>query len=131
MASELVALVVDDDEDQNVIFAAALERAGYLVRAARNGFEARQIMSEIVPDIVILDMHMPGLSGDVILKEMRNDPRLKDVRVIVATSDSSFVASLQFQAELVLLKPIGFSQLSQLASRFAQRADSASDGQKK
>jgi hypothetical protein len=48
---------------------------------------------------------------------------LKHIRVIVATSDSSFVSSLQFSAEMVLLKPIGFLQLTQLASRFAQKSN--------
>lgn len=121
MASELIALVVDDDEDQNIIFTAALEQAGYTVRSARNGYEAREILAEIVPTLVILDLHMPGISGDVVLKEIRADARLKNIRVIVATSDAAFVSSLQFSAELVLLKPIGFSQLSQLASRFAPK----------
>ena len=121
MESGLIALVIDDDEDQNIIFTAALEQAGYVVKSALNGYEARQVLSEIVPDMVILDLHMPGITGDVILKEIRNNPRLKDVRVIVATSDSAFVASLQFSTELVLLKPIGFAQLSQLAKRFAQK----------
>lgn len=127
MESGLIALVVDDDEDQNIIFCAALEQAGYDVKSARDGFQAREILADLVPDMVILDMHMPGLTGDVILKEMRNNPRLKDVRVIVATSDSSFVVSLQSQAELVLLKPIGFSQLSQLASRFSHKSDTSSN----
>jgi CheY-like chemotaxis protein len=121
MEAELLALVVEDDADQNVIFTAALEQAGYTVRSIHNGFEARQVLAELVPTMVILDLHMPGVSGDVILKEIREDERLKDVRVIVATSDSSFVSSLQFSAELVLLKPVGFSQLSQLAKRFAHK----------
>lgn len=121
MESQLVALVVDDDEDQNVIFAAALEQAGYLVKSAHNGMEARKFLTEIIPNLIILDLHMPGVSGDVILKEIRTNEDLKNIRVIVATSDAAFVSSLQFSAELVLLKPIGFSQLSQLAKRFAQK----------
>lgn len=121
MESDLIALVVDDDEDQNVIFSAALEQAGYTVKSARNGLDARKLLAECVPTLVILDLHMPGVSGDVILREIRTDDRLKNIRVIVATSDAAFVASLQFSAELVLLKPIGFSQLSQLAKRFAQK----------
>ena len=124
MESGLIALVVDDDDDQNIIFTAALEQAGYTVRSAHNGAEARQVLAEVVPHLMVLDLHMPGITGDVILKEIRNDPRLQHIRVIVATSDSAFVSSLQFSAELVLLKPIGFSQLKQLASRFAQKPNS-------
>lgn len=121
MESNLVALVVEDDEDQNIIFTAALEQAGYTVHSLYDGIAARQLLTESVPAIVILDLHMPGVNGDVVLREIRSTPRLKDIRVIVATSDSSFAASLELRTELVLLKPIGFSQLSQLASRFAQK----------
>jgi CheY-like chemotaxis protein len=101
-----------------------LEKAGYTVKSVYDGTTAQKLLAEIVPAIVILDLHMPGVNGDVVLRQIRSDSRLKDIRVIVATSDSTFVASLQFQSELVLLKPIGFSQLSQLASRFAQKSDS-------
>lgn len=121
MEPKPVALVVEDDEDQNIIFTAALEQAGYVVKSVYDGITARQVLAEIIPLIVVLDLHMPGVNGDVVLREIRTSPRLKDIRVIIATSDSSFAASLELRTELVLLKPIGFSQLSQLASRFAQK----------
>jgi len=121
MEPKPIALVIEDDQDQNIIFSAALEKAGYTVKSIYDGTTAQKLLAEIVPAIVILDLHMPGVNGDVVLKQIRGDSRLKDIRVIIATSDSTFVASLEFQAELVLLKPIGFSQLSQLASRFAEK----------
>lgn len=127
MEPKPIALVIEDDQDQNIIFTAALEKAGYTVKSIYDGTTAQKLLAEIVPAIVILDLHMPGVNGDVVLKQIRGDSRLKDIRVIVATSDSTFVASLQFQAELVLLKPIGFSQLAQLASRFAENQNHPTD----
>ena len=116
-----MALIVEDNEDLNAIFTSALEKAGYEVISAFDGTTARQILADHVPSLIVLDLHMPGISGDVVLKHIRQDPRLKDIRVILATADAAFADALHVQADLVLLKPISFSQLSQLASRFAPR----------
>jgi CheY-like chemotaxis protein len=124
-----IALVVEDDEDQNIIFSAALERAGYIVEPAFSGRMAQQLLEQLVPAMVILDLHMPDFNGDVVLKQIQSDSRLKDVIVVVATSDASFAAKLDIEAEFVLIKPVGFSQLSQLATRLSQHGNaSASKG---
>ena len=52
------------------------------------------------------------------LQQIRADVRLDDTRVFLATADANMAAQLRDQAELVLLKPIGFSQLKDLAERF-------------
>ena len=127
MEPKPIALVIEDDEDQNIIFSAALEKAGYSVEPAFTGKMAQQLLDELTPTVVVLDLHMPDFNGDVVLKGIRSNPRLKDVMVIVATSDSAFAATLRPEVELVLLKPVGFSQLSQLASRFTQNSDSPAD----
>lgn len=120
MNTKPIALVIEDDEDQNIIFSAALERAGYIVEPAFTGKMAQQLLNQIVPAMVILDLHMPDFNGDVILKQIRDDARLKDVLVIIATADPSLASTLDIQAELVLLKPVGFAQLSQLATRLSK-----------
>jgi len=121
MEPKPLALVVEDNEDLNSIFSSALEKAGYIVESVYDGIRAQEILSEIVPSIITLDLHMPGVGGDVVLRRIRSDSRLKDVRVIVATADARSADAMQFQPELVLLKPISFSQLSELAKRFAPR----------
>ncbi|HUC20488.1 MAG TPA: response regulator [Candidatus Polarisedimenticolaceae bacterium] len=121
MEPKPIALVIEDNEDLNSIFTSALEKAGYIVQSVYDGAAAMEILSEIVPSIITLDLHMPGMSGDMVLKHIRNDVRLKGVRVIVATADARSADAMQFQPELVLLKPISFSQLSDLASRFAPK----------
>jgi CheY-like chemotaxis protein len=118
-----LALVIEDNEDLNAIFSSALEKAGYSVQSVYDGVSAKELLSEIVPAIITLDLHMPGMSGEVVLRHIRSDARLKDVRVIVATADARSASAMQFKPELVLLKPISFSQLSQLASRFAPRSN--------
>ncbi len=123
IALKPIALIVEDDPDQNIIFTAALTQAGYIVKSAYDGVEARAFLAEVLPTVVVLDLHLPRVTGDVILNEIRNDPRLKQVVVIVATSDASLISTLHLDAELVLLKPIGFTQLGQLVSRFVPKTD--------
>jgi CheY-like chemotaxis protein len=123
MTPQPIALVIEDNEDLNSIFSFALDKAGYIVKSVYNGLAAQEFLTEIIPSIVILDLHMPGMSGEVILKYIRTDDKLKNIRVIVATADSALASALQFKTELVLLKPISFSQLSQLASRFIPKQD--------
>src|SRR5512138_1384043 len=113
-----IALVVEDNADQNLVFTMALNKAGFSTESIHNGTDAQQRLKEIVPQIVILDLHMPDIDGNVILAQIRNDKRLAKVNVVLATADAIFADALQSQAELVLLKPVSFSQLSELASRF-------------
>ena len=123
METKPVALIIEDNEDLNAIFSSALEKAGYEVTSVYDGTTAKKILAEVVPALIVLDLHMPGVSGDVVLKFIRDDERLKDSRVILATADAAFADALHGQADLVLLKPISFSQLSLLASRFAPKPD--------
>lgn len=113
-----IALVVEDNADQNLVFTMALNKAGFSTESIHNGTDAQQRLKEIVPQIVILDLHMPDIDGNIILAQIRNDKRLAKVNVVLATADAIFADALQSQAELVLLKPVSFSQLSELASRF-------------
>jgi len=96
----------------------ALNKAGYSTESIHNGKDAQKRLKEVVPHVVILDLHLPDIDGNIILGQIRNDKRLSKANVILATADAVFAEALQSQAELVLLKPVSFSQLSDLASRF-------------
>ena len=118
MGKKPLAYIVEDNKDTVTIFRGALELADYEVEVAYDGATAKKRLTEIVPDLIILDLHIPNISGDVVLKHIRADERLKDTRVFLATADANMASQLRDQAELVLLKPIGFSQLRDLAERF-------------
>lgn len=117
MDTKPLALIIEDDEDQNLVFTKALDKAGYQTESIDNGLAAQQRLGEIVPKTVVLDLHIPGVTGVNLLSQIRNDQRLQDTFVILATADGALASSLHAQADLVLLKPISFSQLSVLASR--------------
>jgi two-component system alkaline phosphatase synthesis response regulator PhoP len=118
MNKKPLAYIVEDNQDTVTIFEGALERAGYEVKVAFDGAVAQKQLTEIVPDLIILDLHMPNVTGDILLKQIRLDERLKNTRVFLATADANMASHLRDQAELVLLKPIGFTQLKELAERF-------------
>ncbi|HSB02880.1 MAG TPA: response regulator [Anaerolineales bacterium] len=113
-----IALVIEDNADQNLVFTMALNKAGFSTESIHNGTDALQRLGEIVPQIVILDLHLPDIDGNIILAEIRGKKRLAKVNVVLATADAAFADALESQAELVLLKPVSFSQLAELASRF-------------
>ena len=64
-------LVVDDEEALRQIIGRTLEREGYTVQLAAGGKEALALMEECIPDMVILDIKMPGLNGFQVLEEIR------------------------------------------------------------
>jgi CheY-like chemotaxis protein len=117
-AVEKLALVIEDDPAQQNIFSQAVKMAGFTVEAIGNGGDALERLKEVVPQLVILDLHLPTVSGDEILAAIRADERLASVPVILATADPILAETLSDTSDLVLLKPISFNQLRDLASRF-------------
>ena len=112
-----VALVVEDDDKLATIFTSALNLAGFDVRHAVNGRQAMDQVNSLMPAIVLLDLHLPEVSGDKILHYIRSADRLKDMVIILATADSAMADSLEEKADFVLQKPISFTQLRDLAIR--------------
>lgn len=112
-----LALIVEDDYDLSIIFAQALQAAGFETQIVRAGDTALMWLSSTTPSVVVLDLHLPRVAGTSILKQIRSDPRLAETRVIVSTADASLAETLREDADLVLLKPISFTQLRDLAAR--------------
>lgn len=111
------ALIVEDDNDLAIIFSMALQEAGFETQIVRAGDTALMWLSSSIPEIVVLDLHLPRVSGDTILKQIRADARLANTKVIITTADPRMAETLEDKADLVLLKPVGFSQLRDLATR--------------
>lgn len=114
---KLTAFVIEDNKNLALAFAEALREANYEAEVIHDGKIAKERLTETAPAIVILDLHIPHIKGKDILTYIRSEERLKNVRVIVATANDREAEELNDTADLVLLKPVGFSQLKQLASR--------------
>jgi DNA-binding response OmpR family regulator len=114
--SELLGLIIEDDDDLSVIFSEALQAAGFKTEIIQSGDQALARLAVTTPDVVVLDLHLPRVAGMDILHQIRADARLAKTRVIVATAHPRMAESLRDEADLVLLKPISFSQLRDLAA---------------
>lgn len=112
-----LAFVIEDEPSLATIFALALDKAGYRVEIIREGKQALKQLAGSQPYIIILDLHLPYVSGKEILKYIRSDSRLAKTQVIITTADALQAELLQKEADLVLLKPVSFQQLRDLAAR--------------
>ncbi len=114
-----LAFIIEDENDLAMIFARALDGAGFSTERILTGDAAMKRLREAVPDVVILDLHLPNVSGLEILQAIRADERLAKTRVIVASADARMSELTVPQADLVLIKPVSFIQLRDLAARLA------------
>lgn len=111
------ALIIEDDRDIAALFRHVLDIAGYQTEVVMHGGEAVERLQSLLPDIVLLDLSLPGVPGSVILEDMRADERLKEVPVVVVTAHSHIADNLPVEPDLVLLKPVNLDQLSNLVQR--------------
>ncbi len=111
-----LALVIEDDPQLSQIFALTLSDL-FETEIIIDGSQALVRLFEIVPQLIILDINLPGVSGAKILSSIRNDARFLSTRVILATADSRQADELRDQADIVLLKPISTIQLRNFAER--------------
>lgn len=101
-------LVVDDEEDIRELVAYNLEKEGYAVTTVKTGEEALARISREQPDVVILDLMLPGLDGLEVCRHMKMREQTRDVPIIMLTAkseDSDIVAGLELGADDYLTKP--------------------------
>ncbi len=102
-------LVVEDDDDIRALFFATLRQAGYQPRVASSGEQALAQVRELVPDLVISDVSMPGLSGLEVCRALKAEPRTAGTAVLLVSAlsgDADREAGLQAGADDYLAKPI-------------------------
>src|SRR5881397_2080889 len=114
MATTHRVLVVDDEPDITALVAYHLAKEGYRVTTAANGTEALRSAREERPDLVVLDLMLPGLSGYDILAELRRREETRDVGVILLTArkeEPDRIKGLSLGADDYLAKPFSPKEL--------------------
>jgi len=111
------ALIVEDNQDIVTLFQHVLDMAGYHTEIVLDGLEAMERIYASHPDIVLLDLQLPGMTGVEILRQMRTDEKLASIPVVVITAFSNYSTKLPFEPDLLLLKPVNIYQLSTLVQR--------------
>ena len=117
------ALLIEDDRDIAALFRHVLDMAGYHSESVYDGLEAMKRLETTQPDVVLLDLQLPGLSGVDILKKMRADERMKTIPVVVVTAYAYYAKSLPVEPDLFLLKPVDIHDLSSLIQRLRDKKD--------
>jgi CheY-like chemotaxis protein len=87
--SSPVVLLVDDSEDDRAMYAQFMLSAGWRVELAREGSQGSEAARELGPDVIVLDLWMPGVDGFETLRRLRTDPATRLIPVLVLTGDSS------------------------------------------
>jgi DNA-binding response OmpR family regulator len=107
-------LIVDDEPDIRRTLKAALEADGYAVREAGDAVGARTALQESIPDLILLDIKMPGEDGLAFCKRLREEPGKKGIPVIFLTSrgqESQKILGLEFGADDYVVKPFSAGEL--------------------
>ena len=111
------ALIVEDDPTLATVFANALEAAEYETEIIHDGRVAQERLQEVSPDVIILDLHLPNISGAAIVEQVRMSEHLARTRIIVASADAGLADRVRGQVDLVMDKPVSFHQLRLLSAR--------------
>jgi DNA-binding response OmpR family regulator len=107
-------LVADDEPDIRDLLTYKLGQAGYTVQAVSSGTQALAAIEADPPDLAVLDMMMPGLSGIDVLRKIREDERISGVRVILLTArarDADVDAGFATGADDYITKPFSPREL--------------------
>jgi len=106
--------VVEDDSDISELIGFNLDKHGYQVKTEKNGQKAFDLILQKPPDLVILDLNLPGMSGIEICKYMRENARTKDVPIIMLTARTQEIDKIigfEIGADDYVTKPFSIREL--------------------
>ena len=107
-------LVVDDSKTELMFMTDLLQKNGFAVRTAENGEDAMKRLAEGKPDLILMDVVMPGTNGYQLTRSITRDPRYSDVPVIMCTSkgqETDRVWGLRQGARDYVVKPVDTDDL--------------------
>jgi twitching motility two-component system response regulator PilH len=107
-------LLVDDSKTELHYLSELLSKRGYTIRTAENGEEAMRKLGEAAPDLILMDVVMPGQNGFQLTRAITRDPRFADVPVIMCTSknqETDKVWGMRQGARDYIVKPVNADEL--------------------
>jgi CheY-like chemotaxis protein len=108
-------LIAEDERDIRDLVAFTLRFAGYEVFAATNGEEAVELAPKVNPDLILMDVRMPRMTGYEACKAMKSNPDLKDIPIVFLSAkgqENEIQQGIDAGAEDYLLKPFAPDQLT-------------------
>ncbi len=117
-------LIVDDDYASREVFRQVLKMAGFNSTEAANGEIALRLLENSAPNLVVLDLRLPRVSGSDVLHYIYNAPHLTNTRVIVASAHEAMMVQLDLRDEdRYLVKPISATLLRTTALELTNDTD--------
>ena len=111
-------LIVEDDPDQYDALAFALDSAGYAVEHARDGSEALAVLARFRPDVIVTDLVMPGMSGEDLIRAVRESGTTPRPRVLIVSGMDGLRARCEsLGADECLMKPFNLDPLLKTVER--------------
>ena len=101
-------LIVDDEEDILELLKYNLSREGYKVSCAASGEETLMAVRSGIPDLIVLDLMLPGIDGLDVARQLKNDPKTRDVPIVMLTAkgeEADIVTGLELGADDYITKP--------------------------
>jgi CheY-like chemotaxis protein len=117
---EKTVLIIEDEADAAELFAEMMRVSGFRVLKTASSTPALSLITTEKPDIIILDIMMPEVSGLDILRHMRQDPLLANIPVVVVSAKSmpaDIRVGMEAGASMYLTKPVGFLELKEAVER--------------
>ena len=106
----VVALVVDDSMVIRHTVCRFLEERGFAVEAASNGMEALDILTRVLPGLVITDMQMPAMGGSEFITALKDKPQTATIPIVILTGRSSGFDQTETRAEFTIFKDIDIQE---------------------
>lgn len=112
------AIIVEDESALTVVYAKALEAAGYYVQVFNNGSEALEHLKKVSPRLLLLDLSLPGANGEEILEAILDMPAHKYTKIFLISSNARLARHLFDKVDIVLEKPVRYKLLCRLAEKY-------------
>ena len=112
--SQYSVLAVDDIPLNLILVKKMLARFNFQLRTAANGQQALEAVSERVPDLILLDLMMPGIDGFEVIRQLRANPKTADVQIVILSalnSNEDVVKGFNMGANDYIMKPIIMERL--------------------
>jgi len=121
-AARKKVLLVEDEVDLAELYRGVLRWSGFDVAHVIDGVSALRVLEEETPDLIVVDMNLPVLSGDQVLREMAAHPELRQIPAIVVTGEDIRPNVAVEQAKQVLRKPCPPDRLVSVVERYVRAA---------
>jgi len=115
-----LAFIIEDNDSLADIFTQAMKIAGFDIQTVADGLQAMEKLKTLTPAVVILDLYLPGVSGDKVLEYIHGESHLKDAKIVLTTFDSYLADKFQDECDYALLKPVSFGQLRDLGIKLRE-----------